>query len=82
MCICVGQCEPWSGVNLLDWDLEVLRPPAFPSPEVGLLMRGRKSAELCCWVDAVLVDVHVKSILLFVRLPVSYPLLISSCIHE
>lgn len=35
--LCVRQCEPWSGVNLLDWDLELLRPTAFPSPEVGLL---------------------------------------------
>ncbi|XP_049426065.1 myc box-dependent-interacting protein 1b isoform X2 [Epinephelus fuscoguttatus] len=27
------QCEPWSGVNLLDWDVEVLQPVTFPAPK-------------------------------------------------
>ncbi|XP_053170821.1 myc box-dependent-interacting protein 1-like [Scomber japonicus] len=27
------QCEPWSGVSLLDWDLEVFQPVTFPVPE-------------------------------------------------
>lgn len=34
-CVCVEQCEPWSGVSLLDWDLEVFQPVTFPVPEVG-----------------------------------------------
>ncbi|KAK9524217.1 hypothetical protein VZT92_018073 [Zoarces viviparus] len=25
------QCEPWSGVNLLDWDVEVLQPVSSPA---------------------------------------------------
>ncbi|XP_075333446.1 myc box-dependent-interacting protein 1b isoform X2 [Odontesthes bonariensis] len=31
--VCVKQCEPWSGVNLLDWDVEVLQPVTFPAPK-------------------------------------------------
>ncbi|MEQ2257169.1 hypothetical protein ILYODFUR_031891, partial [Ilyodon furcidens] len=27
------QCEPWSGVNLLDWDVEVLQPVTIPVPK-------------------------------------------------
>ncbi|XP_035854565.1 myc box-dependent-interacting protein 1b isoform X3 [Sander lucioperca] len=31
------QCEPCSGVNLLDWDVEVLQPITFPAPKVPSL---------------------------------------------
>ncbi|XP_047211881.1 myc box-dependent-interacting protein 1b isoform X2 [Girardinichthys multiradiatus] len=27
------QCEPWSGVNLLDWDVEVFQPVTIPVPK-------------------------------------------------
>ncbi|XP_055362596.1 myc box-dependent-interacting protein 1b isoform X2 [Betta splendens] len=29
------QCEPWSGVNLLNWDLEILQPVTLPASKVG-----------------------------------------------
>ncbi|XP_039649684.1 myc box-dependent-interacting protein 1b isoform X9 [Perca fluviatilis] len=31
------QCEPCSGVNLLDWDVEVLQPITFPAPKAPSL---------------------------------------------
>ncbi|XP_031708190.1 myc box-dependent-interacting protein 1b isoform X9 [Anarrhichthys ocellatus] len=40
------QCEPWSGVNLLDWDVEVLQPVSSPAPKVGGLRNGERLAEL------------------------------------
>ncbi|XP_041834736.1 myc box-dependent-interacting protein 1b isoform X3 [Melanotaenia boesemani] len=27
------QCDPWAGVNLLDWDVEVLQPTTLPVPK-------------------------------------------------
>lgn len=35
VCVCMKQSEPCSGVNLLDWDVEVLQPVTFPAPKVG-----------------------------------------------
>lgn len=35
VCGCVEQSDPWSGLNLLDWDVEVLQPTTFPAMKVG-----------------------------------------------
>ena len=72
VCVCVRQCEPCSAVNLLDWDLEVLQPTAFPCPEVGLLIwdqrfKGLQSSVVewtCTIASFSLLHVHAKSIVL------------------
>lgn len=40
------QSEPWSGANLLDWDVEVLQPTTSPALKVGVLCSDQRSAEL------------------------------------
>lgn len=40
-CWCVNQSEPWSGPNLLDWDVEVIQPTTFPALKVGGLGYSR-----------------------------------------
>uniref|UniRef100_A0AAQ4RRI7 Myc box-dependent-interacting protein 1 n=1 Tax=Gasterosteus aculeatus aculeatus TaxID=481459 RepID=A0AAQ4RRI7_GASAC len=37
VCVRVRQRAPWSEVNLLDWDVEVLQPATSPAPKVGVL---------------------------------------------
>lgn len=43
--VCVKKSDPWSGMSLLDWDVEVLQPATFPAPKVGVLCEGQRLGE-------------------------------------